>query len=442
METTMKNKNRFALIVAAIIVYGSTLSAQIKVPDVKFRTTLASSYGIVFDGNNNITNPVTAAAVTVMNVSFEGISDLTGIEAFTGLTELHCANNLLVHLDLSANTDLTYLDCHNNQLTSLNVKSNLLLVYLNCFNNKLADIVLTENTALTLLSCEKNLLSALDISANSALTELYCDRNKLTNLDISANIALTYLSCYNNQLTSLDISQNTVLNNLDISGNITPFTLTVKTELFPTEDYQYFADTEPASIKITAVLPVKLISFYLINEKLVWKTATETNNLGWEIENRIQEKVNVSPDKGWGKIGFVSGKGTTVEIQTYSFTPQNHEKYPQIQYRLKQIDLDGNFSYSNVLTVKMKPENSSLAQNYPNPFNPSTLISFQLKTGSFVSLVVYDLLGREVRTLVSGNIPEGSYNIRFMAADLPSGIYFYKLTADNYSTTKSMILIK
>ncbi len=88
------------------------------------------------------------------------------------------------------------------------------------------------------------------------------------------------------------------------------------------------------------------------------------------------------------------------------------------------------------------PESYSLSQNYPNPFNPVTNISFAVAETGFVTLKVYDVTGSEVAQLVNGELNAGTYNFDFNASHLPSGIYFYKLAADNYSETKKMILIK
>ena len=184
-------------------------------------------------------------------------------------------------------------------------------------------------------------------------------------------------------------------------------------------------------------LPVELSSFAAQqnngNILLNWMTITESNNSGWEVEIRGDEWIN---------IGFVAGKGTTTEKQTYSFTLPITHNASQLQFRLKQIDTDGNFSYSKVLTVELAPIEFGLSDNYPNPFNPSTTISYQLKANSFVSLKVFDLLGREVKTLINEEKSAGSYSLNFSAIGLPSGVYFYKLTAGNFSETKKMTVMK
>ena len=110
---------------------------------------------------------------------------------------------------------------------------------------------------------------------------------------------------------------------------------------------------------------------------------------------------------------------------------------------MKQVDLDGTFSYSNVVNVTYDvPTAFVLNQNYPNPFNPSTRISYFVPEESFVTLKIYDFLGREVKTLVNENRLTGSYEVVFDATDVPSGTYFYNLTANNFSETKKMIILK
>ncbi len=157
------------------------------------------------------------------------ISDMTGIEYFTALTELDCAcneltnldvsrnealqvlacdGNRLTSLDVSKNTALTELQCSNNLLTSLDVSNNTELTILQCFNNLLTSLDVSNNTKLTFLSCADNQLTSMDVSKNTELTDLYCNRNQLTSLDMSNNTKLTALLCDNNQLTSLDLTKN------------------------------------------------------------------------------------------------------------------------------------------------------------------------------------------------------------------------------------------
>ena len=192
---------------------------------------------------------------------------------------------------------------------------------------------------------------------------------------------------------------------------------------------------------INGGIPVELISFnaeVLSNEvKLNWTTATETNNQGFEILRSAQN----DKDK-WNKIGFVPGHGTTTESQHYSFT-DNDVKPGKYQYRLKQIDYDGTFEYSYIVEVEITFVNKfSLSQNYPNPFNPTTRMQYTISSRQLVTLKVYDLLGREIATLVNEEKPSGEYKVEFNGYNFPSGIYFYQLNSGSYLEAKKMVLIK
>jgi hypothetical protein len=88
------------------------------------------------------------------------------------------------------------------------------------------------------------------------------------------------------------------------------------------------------------------------------------------------------------------------------------------------------------------PDNVTLYRNYPNPFNPSTTITYDINVTSEVSLIVYDMLGREVASLVDGTLSAGVHEVEFTAADLPSGVYFYRLKTGNFMESKKMLLLK
>jgi hypothetical protein len=171
---------------------------------------------------------------------------------------------------------------------------------------------------------------------------------------------------------------------------------------------------------------------------LTWTTNSESNNYGFEVER--------SMESGWEKIGFVKGKGTTSNINAYQLIDkinENEKNISSIQYRIKQIDNDGAFSYSSVTTVQItNPIKISLFQNYPNPFNPSTTISFSLPVTNRVSLKIYDIRGKQIAELLDGRLNAGTHTIQWQAKNLPSGIYYYILKSGSYSETRRMILLK
>jgi hypothetical protein len=252
-------------------------------------------------------------------------------------------------------------------------------------------------------------------------------------------------------------------------SNVTQF---IDTSVLPGSIYTYrvfsydaFFQSGSNTTTISVPLPVELISFNANVENdvvtLSWQTATETNNSGFEIERTSPfpspyQGEGGEAGRGWERIGFVEGKGTTTEIQSYSFIDKPEPgKY---KYRLKQIDFDGSFEYSQEIDVEVKAPNVfSLEQNYPNPFNPSTKIKYSIPTvvandvkqSQLVTLKVYDILGNEVAELINEEQAPGVYEVEFnsessfrLTLNLPTGIYFYQLRAGSFVETKKMILLK
>ena len=191
------------------------------------------------------------------------------------------------------------------------------------------------------------------------------------------------------------------------------------------------------------VVPVELTSFAATtdnrNVTLNWSTATELNNSGFQVER--------SSGSAYEVVGFVAGSGTTTEIRNYNFVDQNVNA-GTYSYRLKQVDFDGTFEYSNTIEVEVVGvKEFALGQNYPNPFNPSTTINFSLAVDSKVSLKIFDVLGQEVATLINGQMAAGSQKVSFDASSLNSGVYFYRIDASGidgqkFSSVKKMILTK
>jgi photosystem II stability/assembly factor-like uncharacterized protein len=191
-------------------------------------------------------------------------------------------------------------------------------------------------------------------------------------------------------------------------------------------------------------VPVELTSFTAAanenNVTLSWQTATETNNYGFEVERKISNVGSYQTE--WNRIGFVEGNGTTAEEQNYSFVHKFLE-HGMYEYRLKQIDLDGSFNYSNIIQVEiLTPANFSLDQNYPNPFNPATIIKYSIPSDGFVHLVIFNAIGEELRTLVSEYRTAGKHEVIFDAGNLSSGIYFYRIDAGEFSAIRKMILLQ
>lgn len=193
------------------------------------------------------------------------------------------------------------------------------------------------------------------------------------------------------------------------------------------------------------IVPVELTSFtaaYVGNSvSLTWNTASETNNAGFEIERSANDGAFVS-------LGFVKGNGTTSNTSTYAYVDGNILPNTIYSYRLKQIDLNGEYTYSEIVVLGASmPVEFALHQNYPNPFNPATTVSFALPVKAQVSLDVYSLLGEKVMSVVNGSLEAGTHTYQVNASELTSGVYIYSLSAVDAAghatlLTKKMTLLK
>ncbi|MBE0572008.1 MAG: T9SS type A sorting domain-containing protein [Ignavibacteriaceae bacterium] len=199
------------------------------------------------------------------------------------------------------------------------------------------------------------------------------------------------------------------------------------------------------SIDYWSTVPVELASFtasVLQNENAVqlnWKTATEINNSGFTIErNSIANPKSEFRNSNWTAIGFVPGFGTTIEPKSYSFIDENVTT-GTYKYRLKQIDFDGSFTYSNEIEVQVdfSPKELVLYQNYPNPFNPSTTIKYSLPVESFVRINIYNALGEIIEELVSKSQSYGNYEVTWNAQNYSSGIYYYSFEVNSSDGSQS-----
>ncbi len=189
----------------------------------------------------------------------------------------------------------------------------------------------------------------------------------------------------------------------------------------------------------STIIPVELSGFTAVSNngkiELNWTTVTELNNSGFEVQ-RSNDGIDFE------KIGFVPGFGTSAEKHFYSFID---DKAVDIRYfyRLKQIDFDGSYKYSDVIETKnIQKLSYSLEQNYPNPFNPSTSIQYAIGNRQFVQIKIYDVLGNEITTLVNEVKPQGRYEVNFNAGSLANGVYIYKIQTGDFISSKKMILIK
>ena len=188
-------------------------------------------------------------------------------------------------------------------------------------------------------------------------------------------------------------------------------------------------------------VPVELVSFNATVSdnvvKLNWITSSETNNMGFNVQSK--------KDVDWETIAFIEGNGTTTQSSSYNYSDEIHSDFSgTLSYRLKQIDFNGTYSYSEIVNVEILyiPEVFSVSQNYPNPFNPSTKISYSLPEQSHTTIKIYNSLGSEVKTLVNETQNKGKHEISFNAENLAGGIYYYQVKTDNFVETRKMVLLK
>jgi hypothetical protein len=196
-------------------------------------------------------------------------------------------------------------------------------------------------------------------------------------------------------------------------------------------------------------LPIEMSSFTGIvlenTVQLDWATESETNNYGFFIERMEENEANYT------ELGFVAGAGTTLDPQVYSYSDE-YVASGKYYYRLRQVDLNGDFVYSQPIQVVVNgvlavgdnvgPVVFKLNQNYPNPFNPSTEIKYSVAKAGLVTLKVYNLIGQEVASLVNQEQAAGFHTVNFDASSLSSGMYIYRLTSGAETAVKNMLLVK
>lgn len=241
-------------------------------------------------------------------------------------------------------------------------------------------------------------------------------------------------------------SQGTILKTTDSGNSWTLYNELTENDLtslcFADEHTGWFGGMNGTIFKYQEdVVPVELVSFTanVINNavELNWETATEINNYGFNIERK-------TVDQQWNNIGFVEGQGNSTSKNSYSFIDKNLTGTNKFQYRLKQLDTDGSFKYSNEVEVEITPNAFILYQNYPNPFNPSTVIEFSFPEAVDVSLTIYDALGQKITELVNNHLEAGYHRYQWNApqSGITTGVYFYELKTEKFVTVKKMLLMK
>ncbi len=194
-------------------------------------------------------------------------------------------------------------------------------------------------------------------------------------------------------------------------------------------------------------LPVELVSFTaaLRNEAvcLRWKTATEVNNYGFEIQRKFRSA------EAWQRLDFVPGGGTVNDPRSYEYFDRpadllrENGRLERIDYRLRQIDRDGRSEFSNTVSVSVVlPSEAELDQNFPNPFQGGTTVSYRLPADRYCRVLLYDAFGRMIRILSEGFRDKGFHAVAMKRGELPPGTYFYTLETGGDRLVRSMTIIQ
>ncbi|MFA5404902.1 MAG: T9SS type A sorting domain-containing protein [Ignavibacteria bacterium] len=268
------------------------------------------------------------------------------------------------------------------------------------------------------------------------------------NVNIDSTVSQQGFDIGNNYSTVVRLNfiilDNTKFVSLDIKSSTNQIGLFANPKNYPNTFEIHDRYINPPTVIIDESLPVLMSEFNSQiksdNVSLRWTTTFEQNNNGFKIERK---QINLD----WNEIGFVKGKGNSNELTQYSFN-DNKLSTGKYNYRIKQVDNNGNYKYFNLKnTIEIGlPSKFNLSQNYPNPFNPITKINYELSQDSKVNITVFDILGREITKLVNQEQKAGYYTITADSKNLSSGTYFYRLIAkangNDYVQTKKMSVIK
>ena len=305
------------------------------------------------------------------------------------------------------------------------------------------------------LNCVKFYNSNLGMCVGNAGTVLLSTDGGETwvSQNVGTAEALTSVSFTNSSKVWITGSNGTILNTTDLGTNWTYYNGVTENDItslsFLNENTGWIGGENGTMFRYqNDVVPVELVSFtaHIKNNtvQLNWRTATEVNNYGFKVERRINEAE-------WNIITFIEGHGNSNSPKEYSYSDKDlFVAGSRFQYRLKQIDSDGSFEYSDIVEVELVPNQYELLQNYPNPFNPSTTIRFSLPKQTQVKINIYNMLGELVETLANGTYEVGYHKVTFNASSLPSGAYIYRIESDAPSTgskqsfvqVKKMLLLK
>ncbi|WP_052172516.1 T9SS type A sorting domain-containing protein [Psychroserpens jangbogonensis] len=381
-------------------------TCTVNIPDANFKSYLVGNTAINTNNDTEIDCTEATAFTGTIYAYNLSILDLTGIEAFTNITELNTAYNSLTSIDVSNNTALTILNVVYNDLTSLDVSNNIALTELYCRSNyTLTSLDTSANTALTMLSCFQNAITSLDVSANTVLMSLSCSTNALTSLDISNNIALTELYCSDNSLTGLDVSTNTVLTELYCDENsLASLNISGATALLEL----YCGDNPFTSLDLstnTALTYLRCNATSLTSIDLSANTVLSTL---YGHNNTSLTSLNVANGNNSNFNYFYAADNsslTCIEVDNVAWSDANWA-----------VGKDTMASFStNCSTLSVDEFTLNTVSLYPNP--TTSVLNIEIAQG-FNQAIIYSMLGKEILRTQNKNIDVSS---------LSNGLFLIKI---------------
>jgi pullulanase/glycogen debranching enzyme len=268
-------------------------------------------------------------------------------------------------------------------------------------------------------------------------TEIRLDVSSLGGIDDASNVTIYQRPAEDTgSLAALTTSYNSTENELVASissgGTLGEFVLASNTEPLPVEMASFEARVDGDQVRLS------------------WTTASETNSAVFHVQRRVADANAPGAGKGEGKsggegawepVGQVKGAGTTTEAQAYRFTDADLPHKDALAYRLKQVDTDGSVSYTDPTVVERTVGEVKLLGTYPNPARGRATVRYALPEHQDVSVRLYDVLGRQIRTVVEGK-QEGRHTRRVDLSGLPSGVYFLRLQSSGTVQTQKLTVVR
>jgi len=392
---------------------------QTYVPDDNFEAYLeANGMG------NGIANDdsVTTANINTVNYLYignQGISDLTGIQDFSALYWLYCNNNNLLAIDLSANSYLYSLDCSYNQLSTLSLTGNDSLEQLNCGNNQISNLDVSANIILRDLWAPANSLSNINLNNNIALINLGLGNNQLDTLNLDNNPSLEHLNIVNNQVSTLNLIFNVSLTDIWISNN----NIAVL-DVHNSPNLTIIWGDNNQIVTLDLSNNANLVQLYVPWNQLAFLDVANGNNTIMTVfhstSNLDLNCIDVD-DETWSNANWTAIDSWTSFSEDCSALPVSDEPILVTEYKLHDA--------------------------YPNPFNPITTLRYDLPEQANVNIIIYDMLGRQVRTLLNEIQDAGYRSVIWNATNdfgkpVSAGVYLYQIQAGEFVKTKKMVLLK